>query len=135
MVFSLLRRMNPTDGDLTAASSVWLASRLMPGAGRDGITFPSHLIVADTATRTMGLENPLGGEGLVCFSTGAAGIRYATGSQINAMRWCGCWMVAGTGAHNQSVIGHATTGGVVAPCNRFNPGYRYRNGWRPLHVG
>jgi len=36
MTHEPLRRMNPTDDDLTRASSVWTASRLMLGLGAAG---------------------------------------------------------------------------------------------------
>ena len=54
MTHEPLRRMNPTDDDLTRASSVWTASRLMLGLGAAGVGFPHHRTVNDAAARSCG---------------------------------------------------------------------------------
>ena len=124
MKYNPLKTMNPTDEDLTLNSSVWLASRLMPGRGHNRVSFPHFKIINNAAMRTC-FNSTLMTTGLLAM-TGAetvANLQASAGSMV----WRGCW-----GINEQPVIGHCTQAqGLAAPINTFNAGYRYRRGWRP----
>ena len=127
MKYNPLKTMNPTDEDLTLNSSVWFASRLMPGRGHNRVSFPHFRILYNAAMRTC-FNSALITTGLLAM-TDAEAIANLQAS-AGAMDWRGCW-----GINEQPVIGHCTQAqGLAAPMNTFYAGYRYRRGWRPQRV-
>jgi len=130
MVYSLLRRMNPGDADLTAASSAWLASRVPVGVGANGVSLPQQRVVNDAAMRTCEhwpFENRDGARSLE--PDGNIGNR----STMTGLLWVGLWVA--NGVERVPVIGESRVFmGMVCPLDAYNVGYRYRPGWRPQRV-
>ena len=127
MEYKLLRRINPTDEDLTAASSIWLASRIMPGKGNTLVSFPHFRIINNAAART-GAFSSFNTAALLAMNDNAAIVNVE--SAARNIVWRGCWVEG-----NRTVIGrgHASLG-LICPLNTFNVGYRYRRGWRANRV-
>ena len=127
MEYRLLVRHNPTDENLTKDSSVWLASRIMPGKGNDKISFSHFLEINETGMRTADFDD-LKINGLIAMNDDEKLINVQPSA--SSLVFNGLWTI-----NNQPVIGHATvTKGLVAPFNTFNMGYRYKRGWRPSNV-
>jgi hypothetical protein len=135
MNYNPLKTINPFDTDLTVNSSLWLASRIMPGKGYGKISFTHYKIINDTGARTAELSDFKITELFLNHVQGLIGITNAESlidlqPSISSLSWKGCWTV-----NEQAIIGHATAAqGLVAPFNSFNVGYRYKRGWRPNHV-
>jgi len=123
-----LRRMNPTDDDLTRASSIWTASRAAVGRGSASASFPHFRIVGDAAARTIENGDLRTSALLAVDDAGAVVNREA---QAASMAWRGLWASGNDAALGR---GHATHG-LTCPLNTFNAGHRYRNNWRPQIVG
>jgi len=121
MEYNKQRTMNPTDDDLTIKSSIWLASRIMPGKGNKKISFTHFKVINDTGARTADFAD---------FNfTGMAAINNNENivmQEPTNLIYKGCWTV-----FDFAVIGHSiATKGLVTPFNTFNVGYRYKRGWR-----
>jgi len=128
MEYAPLRAINPSDADLTTRSSAWLASRLMPGRGPEGICVPHFRAVNNAAMRTCENADCMAGA-LLAIGDGEA-IKDVE-SMAGDLAWRGLWAVG-----NLAVIGRGhSVLGLVAPFSTFNMGYRYRMGWRPRRVG
>jgi hypothetical protein len=127
MEYKPLKTMNPSDTDLTVNSSIWLASRIMPGKGNGKISFTHYRIINNAGARTAELSDLcLGGMIAMDDDEGFIDLEASAG----ALAWNGCWTVNGL-----PVIGHADAAlGLVAPFNTFNAGYRYKRSWRPAYV-
>jgi hypothetical protein len=122
MEYKQLVRNNPTDENLTKDSSIWLASRIMPGKGNKLISFPHFLVINNAGARTC-LNSDLMINGMIGMADNETFSTISAASLV----WKGCWTV-----NNQTVIGHCTNAkGLVSPFNAFNVGYRYKRGWRP----
>ena len=137
MEYKPLQTMNPTDEDLTLNSSVWLASRLMPGKGHDRVSFPDSKITHNAAMRTCS-HSDLQFNGIAIFEEETETIGGQDAIVLN-MFWNGIWrgLVSRIGfiTDEFTIIGHCTNAhGLVAPMNTFNVGYQYRRGWRPSRV-
>ena len=123
MEYKPLVTMNPSDEDLTINSSVWLASRLMPGKGNEKVSFPHFKLINDAGMRTV--DNDDLQDGLIGMDDDEQIIDLT--DEAESLEFKGCWTI-----NEQTIIGHCDNG-LVAPFNTFNMGYRYKLGWRP-HV-
>ena len=127
MEYKPLTRNNPTDVNLTTDSSVWLASRIMPGKGNDKISFTHYRIINNTGARTADFED-LKINGLICIDDNEKLIDCSLLTED--LVWKGCWTI-----NEKAVIGYATeTEGLVSPFNTFNIGNQYKKGWKPAYV-
>ena len=124
MEYKQLVRNNPTDENLTKDSSIWLASRIMPGRGNNKISFPHFLIINNTGMRTADFSD-FDITGLIGMNNNEKLINLS--SSVLLLVFNGIWTI-----NNQPVIGYSTiTNGLVIPFNTHNIGYRYKKGWRP----
>jgi len=128
MEYKIPVRNNPTDENLTKDSSIWLASRIMPGKGSDLISFSNYVIQNEAATWTCN-NNDLMINALLGLSADTLSI-INLDNNISSLSWNGCWTI-----NQQAVIGKGHSSlGLVCPFNSFNVGYQYKKGWRPSRV-
>ena len=129
MEYKPLKTMNPADTDLTLNSSIWLASRLMPGKGTSTdssiVCVPDFNVTNGQSMRTCE-NNDLMSDNLLGIQTSDNTIVNYEGN-ASSIVWRGCW-VSGT----SPLIGRGSAYGLICPFNTFNVGYRYKKGWRPL---
>jgi len=127
MRYAPLRTMNPTDNDLTVASSIWLASRIPAVMGAWGGALPNFRVVGDSAMRTFDSGDFLA-NGMQ--AVGDANIIVNRESTASQLIWRGLWADG-----NYIVVGRGHSQlGLICPFNGYNVGYRYRNGWRTQRV-
>ena len=126
MTYSQLRATNPSDDDLTRASSIWMASRVPSGRGAAGAAVPHFRDVGGSAMRA--LENgDLRAAGLLAANDAGAVVE----ARSDALAWRGLWAAGIDAAIGRGHPAH----GLVFPLSTFNAGYRCRGGWRPGNVG
>ena len=123
MQYNPLKTLNPSDEDMTANSSIWLCSRIMPGRGNDKISFPHFRILFNTGARVCDFSD-LMINGIMGIND--SGDMTNMSSQTSVLEYKGLWTI-----HNKAVIGEcSSSSGLVFPFNTFNIGQRYKNGWR-----
>jgi len=141
MEYSPLKTLNPSDEDLTIKSSHWIRSRLMPGRGFAGVSFPTiqhndqELLMVTSELSSLNVAPGL--YVFVIVSAGIGGIFPVPQANIPTMQWNGLWVsspTAGMPPNSPIIGGCIPSGGLVTPFNTFNIGYRYRRGWRPSRV-
>ena len=123
MTYSPLRTINPSAADVTVNSSLWLASRLMPGKGNALCSFPHYRNIGNAGMRTCA-NNDLTTAALLGMSDSQTIVNLE--NSAGSLAWRGLWTIS-----SQTVIGRGHAAGLVCPLNSYNVGYRYKRGWRP----
>ena len=132
MEYNPLNTVNPTAQDITEKSSVWIASRIMPGKGNSKISFSFINQINNGAAFTC-TGNDLYLMGLIGMSAAMSPIVLHNGNPATSasIAYKGVWV----GTNDEPVIGVCSSfTGLAAPFNSFNMGYRYKKGWRPSYV-